>query len=102
MWLRCSASIPVPVSPSVAPGFNGGPLCSPVNTHDAAGCLRDHVEGEILFVRTAFPEAFHLAVDDARIDLAQLVVTETQALDRSGGEVLHEHVGFAREILDDL
>jgi hypothetical protein len=34
-----------------------------------AARLRDHVEREVVLVRAAFAEAFHLPVDDARIDL---------------------------------
>ncbi len=70
-----SISMPVPVSPSVAPGLAGGPFGLPGNAHRAAARLRDHVEREVASsYGLPVAEAFHLPVDDAGIQLAQDVV----------------------------
>jgi hypothetical protein len=47
-------------------------------------------------------EAFHRAEDDRRIDLSDHVITQTQALDRSGGEVLDHHAGGFPRFLHPL
>src|SRR5262249_60340958 len=54
------------------------------NADGAAGSLRDHVEREAVLVRAAGAEALDLAIDNARIDLPDLVVTKPQPLDGAG------------------
>jgi hypothetical protein len=41
-------------------------------------------------------------VDQARIDLGQIVVTEAERLERAGAIVFHEHVGGRDQLLEDL
>ena len=70
------------------------------NRHVAAAGLRDHVEGEVVLVRAALAEALDLGVDQARVELVQLVPAEAQFLDRAGRHVLDEDVGLLRHVLD--
>ena len=82
-------------------GFERRPVGLAGNAHDAAGRLRDHVEGEVVLVRAAGAETFQLRVDDARIDGAHYVVAEPQPLDGAGREILHHDIGVLRHILDE-
>src|SRR5712672_2967831 len=50
------------------------------NAHRAAASLRDRVEAQPLFVWAACAEAFHLRIDDPRIELADDVIAEAQPL----------------------
>src|ERR1051326_4249104 len=68
----------------------------------AAGRLRDHVEGERFFVGAAGAKAFDLAVDDARIDLLDLVIAEPQPFDGAGRHVLDRDIGLLEQLLDDF
>src|SRR5262249_22868606 len=94
-------SMPVPVSPKEGPGFTGARSASPV-ADGAAGGLRDHVEREAVLVRAAGAEALDLAIDNARIDLPDLVVTKPQPLDGAGRHVLDRDVGLFQQLADDL
>ena len=97
-----ASNMPVPVSPSVAPGFERRPVGLPGNAHDAAGRLRDHVEGEVVLVGSAGAKALHLRVDDARIDGVHHVVAEPQPLNGAGREILHHDIGAFRHVLDEI
>ena len=68
----------------------------------ATGGLRDHVESEVFFVWAAGPETLDLAVDDAGVDLLDLVIAEAQPLDRAGRHVLDRHVSLCQQRLDDF
>ena len=63
----------------------------------AARGLRDHVEGEALLVRAAGAEALDLAIDDAGVDLLDLVIAEAQPLDRAGRHVLDRDIGLLQQ-----
>src|SRR6516225_293372 len=67
-----------------------------------AGGLGDHVESEISFVRAALAKAFDLAVDDARVQLLNDIVTEAEAFDRAGRHVLDRDIGLLQQVFDDL
>src|SRR6266536_2249990 len=71
------------------------------DAHDPAGRLRDHVEGEVLLVRTVGAEAFDLRVDDARIELLHLVIGKPEPLDGAGREILDADVRLPQQILDE-
>ena len=47
-------------------GLERRPVALAGDAHDAAGRLRDHVEGEVVLVGSAGAKALHLRVDDAR------------------------------------
>ena len=83
-------------------GLAGRAVLLAGDAHQAAGGLRDHVEGQRLLERAAGAEPFGLAVDDRRIDRADHVGAEAEPLDRAGGEVLAEHVGLLRHLLHQL
>src|SRR5438477_5419259 len=94
-------SMPVPV----AKGGAGLDRCAVAITGDAgraARRLRDHVEGEVLLIGTAGAETFDLAVDDAWVDLLDLIITKPQPLDRPGRHVLDRDIGLFEQLLDDL
>ena len=74
-------------------GLERRPVALAGNAHDAAGRLRDHVEGEVVLVGAAGAEALDLRVDDARVDGAHHVVAEPQPLDRAGREILDHDIG---------
>ncbi len=97
-----SISIPVPVSPSVAPGLAGGPSGCPVMLMVPPQAWAIMSKARFFSYGRALAEAFYLPVDDARIQLAEDVVAQAQALDGPGREILHENVGLARQLLDDL
>ena len=94
--------MPVPVSPTVAPGLAGFSVLFAGDRHQPAARLRDHIEGEVLLERAAGAEALDLAVDDRRIDRLDHLVTEAEALYRTGSEVLDHHVGAFDQALDEL
>src|SRR5262249_25409637 len=74
-------------------GLERRPVGLPGNAQDAAGRLRDHVEGEVVLVGSASAKALHLRVDDARIDGVHHVVAEPQPLNGAGREILHHDIG---------
>ena len=95
-------SMPVPVSPKRRAGLDRRPVGLAGDADRAAGGLRDHVEGEALLVRAAGAEALDLAIDDAGVDLLDLVIAEAQPLDRAGRHVLDRDIGLLQQLLDDL
>ena len=68
----------------------------------AAGGLGDHVEGEVFFVRAAGAEALDLAIDDAGVDLLDLVIAKPQSLDRARRHVLDRDIGLFQHVADDF
>src|SRR5262249_61760992 len=61
--------------------------CSVAFAGDADGAarrLRDHVERQVLLVGAAGAKTLDLAIDNARVDLLDLIITEPEALDRAG------------------
>ena len=87
-------SMPVPVSPIVAPGRIGGRVRMAVDAHGAAHRLGDHVEAQIVGVRALRREALDLGEDQARIDLAEPRVVEAQPREGARRHVLDQHVGL--------
>src|SRR5580692_4331491 len=57
--------------------------------------LRDHIEREIAFVWTALAEAFHLTIDNLRVDRLHVLIAETETLDRTGCEILYADIRLA-------
>ena len=84
------------------PGLDRRPVGLAGHADHAARGLGDHVEGQPVLVLAPGAEALDLAVDDARIDLLDLVVAEPEALDRSRRHVLDRDVGLLQELADDL
>ena len=72
------------------------------NAERAARGLRDHVECEALLVRAAGAEALDLAIDDAGVDLLDLVIAQAQPLDGAGRHVLDGDIGLLQQTADDL
>ena len=70
------------------------------NAHRAAGGLRDRVERQPLLERAAIAKALDLGIDDRRIDAADDIITEPQALNRAGRKVLGGFVGLLHHLLD--
>src|SRR5213592_2236404 len=96
-----ASNMPVPVSPSVAPGFSGGPSGSPVMLMiPPVACAI--MSSEVVLVGSAGAEALHLRVDDARIDGAHHVIAEPQPLNGAGREILHHDIGALRHVLDEI
>src|SRR5437764_1005292 len=68
-----------------------------------ASCgLRDHVEGQALLIRAAGSETLDLAVDDAGVELLDLVIAEAQPLDRTGRHVLDCHIRLLQQLPDNF
>ncbi len=88
----------MPVSPIVGPGLSGSRAGKPGQRHRAAGRLRDHVEALVGTVRPIGAEPFDTEVDQRRVDLAQVVVAQPEALQGSQRVVLGEDV----HLLDQL
>src|SRR5690606_37256546 len=72
------------------------------HAHDAAHGLGDGVVAGLVPVGTVLAEARDGAVDDAGIDLPQLLVTHAYLVGGAGPEVLQYHVGLPRQAVDDL
>jgi hypothetical protein len=52
------------------------PIALTGDRHCAAADQRDHIEGEIVLVRTAFADPFDLGIDEARIERAEYLPAE--------------------------
>ena len=78
------------------------PVAVAGDAEGAARGLRDHVECEALLVRAAGAEALDLAIDDAGVDLLDLVIAQSQTLDRAGRHVLDRDIGLLQQLADDL
>ena len=74
----------------------------PGHAERAATGLRDHVEGEVFFERTAFAETLDLGVDDAGVDRLHHIIGQTQPLDRARGEVLDHDIRLTDHVLDQV
>jgi hypothetical protein len=73
-----------------------------VDGHEAAEALGDLVEASPLGVRPGLPEAGDTGVDEARVDLPERLVVDTEAVLDARPEILDQHVGHPREPQDDL
>ena len=82
--------------------FQGASVRLAGDRHNAAGCLTDHVEREVVAIGAVLGETFDLGIDDRRIDGFDRVIAETETLDDARGEVLDHHVRFGGEFLDDF
>ena len=67
----------------------------------AAGGLADGVERLVLAVGAIGAEALDAGQHDARVDLGELVVAQTKALQGVGGEVLGDDVGVLEQVEED-
>ena len=85
-------SMPVPVSPTDAPGRMGRTIRVAVHAHRAAHRLGNHVEAQIICVRALRREALDLGEDQTRIDLAEPRVVEAQLRESARRHVLDEDV----------
>ena len=92
-----AARMPAVMSDNGAPHFTGGPS-GPLagETHDAAHGLRDQIETATVLVGAGAAEARQRAVDQRRMRLAQLLITEAKPLHDAGREIFHQHVGGLR------
>src|SRR5207253_3205934 len=72
------------------------------DAHQPAHALRDLVHSGPIPVRAALPEARDAPVDQARVDLAQALVVDAQALLHAGAVILDDDVRLPRELLEDL
>src|SRR6516164_3015008 len=73
-------SMPVPVSPIAQAA-----ACAS-NAHRTTGGLRDRVERQPLLERAAVAKALDLGIDDRRVDAADDIIAEPQALNGAGRE----------------
>jgi hypothetical protein len=76
------------------------PIALTGDRHCAAADQRDHIEGEIVLVRTAFADPFDLGIDEARIERAQLPPSRAQPLDRRRGKVFDKNIGTFGQVFD--
>ena len=67
----------------------------------AAGALRDILVDLAVFVR-AGAEAFDRGDDHARIELVDMLEGEPHAVERAGREILHQHVAFLHQPIEDF
>ena len=73
----------------------------PLDRSEAGLGLDDRVIGRRVGHRPLGAEAGHTAIDEARVDLAQLVGTEAEARHHAGPIVAEDHVGLRCELFDD-
>src|SRR5271165_707560 len=69
--------------------------------HGTAGRLRNHVEGEKVFIRAILPETLDLDVDDAGVDFADDVIAKAEPLDDAGCEILDEDIALLDQSAQD-
>ncbi len=67
--------------------------------HEPAHALRDLVEAGTIGVGSGLAETGDAGVDQARIDLRERRVVDAEAVLHVGPEVLEQHVGLLRELL---
>jgi hypothetical protein len=67
----------------------------------AAGALRDVLVDLAVLVGTG-AEALHRGDDHARIELVDVLEGEPHAVERAGREILHQHVAFLHQPLEDF
>jgi hypothetical protein len=70
--------------------------------HDARHRLDLAVISGAQPLRSGLAEGADAAIDQARIDLRQRLVADTELVHHAGAKILHHHVGFRRKALDDL
>ncbi len=70
--------------------------------HEPAHALRDLIEAGTAAIGTVLAEAGDAAIDDARIDRAQRLVVDAEAMLDVGAVVLDQHVGLRRHAPQDL
>ena len=73
----------------------------PRDRHQAAHTLGDLIHARPVAIRPALAEAGDAAVDEPRVDRAQLVVVDPEPTLDVGAVVLDDHVGVLRELLED-
>ena len=75
------------------------------DAHDPAHRLRHDVEGRPVGIgtraRTRIAESAHGGIDQARVELGQAFVGQSQALHGAGAEILHQHIGLLDQAADD-
>ena len=69
--------------------------------HDAAHRLREHVLAALVRVGAVEAEAGADRVDEARVDLLQLLVAEAHALHDAGAEIVDDDVGGLEQAQHD-
>ncbi len=74
----------------------------PGDRHTATGGLRHLVKGGTIGPRSLRAVAGHCAGDDARIDAAQCVEIQAQALRHPGGKIAQDNIGFFHQPLEQL
>ena len=72
------------------------------DAHRAAHGLRDRLEALEAAVGAVGAEALDGRVDQARVDLGELLVAEAQPVQRARAEVLDQHVRLADHLLEQL
>ncbi len=70
--------------------------------HDAGGRLDHVIVGGLLPARAVLAESRERRIDEARVDLRQVLVAEAQRVERAGAIVLDEHVGCRDQLLQDF
>ena len=70
--------------------------------HDTGHCLDFAVVAGFGAGRTGLAEAGDRAVDQARVDLGQCLVAQTESVHHAGAEVFHDDVGLCGELQDDV
>ena len=77
-------------------GANGPLSRQAGDRHQPAHALRDLIEARALAIRPVLPVSRDAGIDDARIDRAQFLVADFQAMLHVGPEILDHHIGRLR------
>src|SRR2546426_45526 len=70
--------------------------------HQPGASLRGDVERGVLRLRALRAPAGRMAVDDALVERAHIVVAEPELLHDARAEVVDHHIGLRDELADDL
>jgi hypothetical protein len=80
----------------------GRSVPEPGSRRGAAGALGHVVIDLEVGPGGVFAEALDRAEDQPRVELVDVLPAQAHAVHRPGGEVLHQHVGVADQLLHDL
>lgn len=90
---------PAAKSASGMPHLTGAPSGSPVMLYDAAHCLNGQIEAAFLRARTGLPIRGNRAIDDARLERTNVVVTEAEVVHHAWPIVFDNDIGALNQLL---
>ncbi|MCY1237387.1 hypothetical protein D9M72_500800 [compost metagenome] len=82
--------------------FDAFAICIAVHRHEAAFRLCDRIEAPSIRGLTTASVSRRRGVDQARVERATCLIPQAETIECAAGEILHQHVTVAHQILGDL